>query len=182
MRSLAPATLVVGLGGNEGGDDAVVARMGRAVEALAPWGRVRTSSVYRTAPWGGVAQAPYLNAAALVGLDEPAPTPRELIEAVLEIERLLGRDRSREARWGARPIDIDVLLWGPEVIDWRGPPALEVPHPRLAERAFALVPVIELVGEDVALPGDGRTLEQIRRTLGDQGVELTDLSLRPAFR
>jgi 2-amino-4-hydroxy-6-hydroxymethyldihydropteridine diphosphokinase len=185
VRTLAEATLVVGLGGNQGGDDAVVARMRRAVEAL-PWGRVRASSVYRTAPWGGVAQAPYLNAAALVTIDEPAPTPRELIETVLEIERLLGRDRSREARWGERPIDIDVLLWGPQVIDWRGPPALAVPHPRLRERAFALVPTIELVGEDVVLPGDGRTLEDLRRSLvdqdGDQAVALTDRSLLQGAR
>ena len=57
-----------------------------------------------------------------------------------------------------RPIDLDVLLWGPRVLNWVGPPRLEVPHPRLIERRFALAPVIELVGSDVEVPGTERTL------------------------
>jgi 2-amino-4-hydroxy-6-hydroxymethyldihydropteridine diphosphokinase len=176
MRALADGALAVGLGGNVGGDAAVLARMQRAAEALAPWGRVRRSSVYRTAPMGGVAQAAFLNAALVIALDEPAPLPGELIETIHEIERLLGRDRGREARWGPRPIDLDVLLWGPRVIDWPGPPRLEVPHPRLGERRFALAPVIELVGDDVEVAGTGRTLGSLYDALGDQGVALTDLA------
>jgi 2-amino-4-hydroxy-6-hydroxymethyldihydropteridine diphosphokinase len=176
VTGLADDLLVVGLGGNLGGDDAVLVRMRRAAEAFAAWGAVRSSSVYRTAPWGGVAQEPFLNAALAVRLAD-VRIPAEIIASVHEIEALLGRDRSREERWGPRPIDVDVLLWGPRVTAWPGPPALDVPHPRLRERGFALVPVIELVGEDALLPGDGRTLGAIARTLGDQGVALTDYSL-----
>ena len=168
-------TIVLGLGGNVGGDDAVLARMRAVRDAVAAWGRVRPSHVYRTAPIGP-AQPDFLNAALAIDA-RPAPTPRELIENVQELERLLGRAREREARWGPRPIDIDVLVWGARVIDEPGPPWLRVPHPSLAERRFALAPLIELVGEDAVLPGDGRPLRVCWDTLADQRVERTGLLL-----
>ena len=177
MRALPAELLVIGLGGNVGGDDAVLARMRRAVEALAGWGPVRVSSVYRTDSIGGPPQAQYLNAAVSVRVDPPEPLPAEVIDTMIELERLSGRDRAREERWGPRPLDLDVLLWGARVIEWPGPPLLEVPHPRLAGRRFALAPVIELVGEDVVLPGDGRTLGELYAALPAQRVEPTDLRL-----
>jgi 2-amino-4-hydroxy-6-hydroxymethyldihydropteridine diphosphokinase len=182
-RPLPGGLLVLGVGGNVGGADALVARFRRVAEAFAPWGRVRASSVIRTAPWGGPAQAPFLNAALTVAPAE-APSPAELMATVHEVERLLGRDRDRETRWGPRPLDLDVLLWGPAPLVWAGPPALEVPHPRLALRRFALVPVIELVGEDVVLPGDGRTLGAIEAAIArtaDQQVDATDLVVAGQF-
>jgi len=172
MRELAERTLVLGLGGNVGGDDAVLARMRRVVEAVAAWGPVAVSSVYRTAAVGGPPQPAFLNAAVRIAV-EPAPTPAELIASVQELERLLGRDRDREVRWGPRPIDVDVLLWGPRRVDWPGPPRLEVPHPRLAERRFALAPAIDVVGDDAVLPGDRRTLGAIYAALPAAAVELT---------
>jgi 2-amino-4-hydroxy-6-hydroxymethyldihydropteridine diphosphokinase len=178
-RALAEGVLVLGVGGNLGGDDALVARFRRVAEAFAPWGRVRASSVIRTAPWGGPVQAPFLNAALTV-VPADAPSAAELMATVHEIERLLGRDRERETRWGPRRLDLDVLLWGPAPLVWPGPPALEVPHPRLALRRFALVPVIELVGADVVLPGAGRTLGAIEAALArtpDQQVEPTALAI-----
>jgi 2-amino-4-hydroxy-6-hydroxymethyldihydropteridine diphosphokinase len=165
--------IVLGLGGNVGGDDVVLARMRAVRDALAAWGRVRASPVYRTAPIGP-AQPDFLNAALAIDA-RPAPTPRELIETVQELERLCGRERGREARWGPRPIDVDVLLWGARVIDEPGPPWLRVPHPELARRRFALAPLIDLVGEDVVLPGDGRPLRVCWATLSDQRVERTGL-------
>jgi 2-amino-4-hydroxy-6-hydroxymethyldihydropteridine diphosphokinase len=167
--------VVVGLGGNLGGDAAIVARFVRAREALAAWGSVRGSRVYRSAPIGGPPdQGDYLNAALAVALDPPLPLPAELIAGVLEIERLLGRDRLREVRDGPRPIDLDVLLWGERHARWEG---LEVPHPRLAARRFALAPAIDLVGEDVMVPGSSRTLGELWRALPDQRVEPTDLAI-----
>jgi len=78
--------------------------------------------------------------------------PAQLIAALLEIEQLLGRRRQAEARWGPRPLDLDVLVWGARIIQT---PDLEVPHPRLAERRFALLPLIDLVGADFTIPGAG---------------------------
>jgi 2-amino-4-hydroxy-6-hydroxymethyldihydropteridine diphosphokinase len=182
-RALPAGVLVLGVGGNVGGDDAIVGRFRRVAEAFAPWGRVRASSVVRTAPWGGPAQAPFLNAALAVRVDGE-PSPAELMAMVHEVEVLLGRDRAREVRWGPRPLDLDVLLWGPRELAWAGPPRLDVPHPRLAQRRFALVPTIELVGADVVLPGDGRTLGAIEAAIErtpDQQVELTALTI-PARR
>jgi 2-amino-4-hydroxy-6-hydroxymethyldihydropteridine diphosphokinase len=168
--------LVLGLGGNVGGDDAVLARFARLAEALAAWGRVRASRVYRTAPVGGPPQPDYLNAALAVHAD-PAPTPRELIETVQELERLCGRDRDHEVRWGPRPIDVDVLLWGAREIDHEGPPRLRVPHERLTDRRFAIEPTIDLLGEDVVVPGDGRTLCVLLAATAGQRVELTDFRI-----
>ncbi len=169
-------TLVLGLGGNVGGDDAVLARMKAVMAAVGAWGRVRASRVYRTAPVGGPAQPDFLNAALAVEA-QPAPTPRELIESVQELERLAGRARATETRWGPRPIDIDILLWGTRVIDREGPPRLRVPHEGLATRRFALAPVIDLVGDDLILPRDGRTLRALHDATEGQRVELTDLVL-----
>jgi 2-amino-4-hydroxy-6-hydroxymethyldihydropteridine diphosphokinase len=116
---------------------------------------VQTSRVYETAPVGGPPQPEFLNAAALV---IPAGTALELLDAMLAIEVRLGR-RRRE-RWGPRAIDLDILWIAGQIVD---SPRLVVPHPALRERAFALVPLLELVpdardprtGERyVAPPGD----------------------------
>ena len=76
--------------------------------------------------------------------------------AVTDVERSLGRDRAVEERWGPRTLDLDLLLYGGETID---EPGLEVPHPRLAERAFVLEPLLEL-DPDLRLP-DGRPLRDL---------------------
>jgi 2-amino-4-hydroxy-6-hydroxymethyldihydropteridine diphosphokinase len=152
--------VVIGLGGNVGD---VAGTFRRAREAIAELGAVRSAPLYRTAPIGP-AQPPYLNSALRVRWD-PA-TGGELIATVLEIERLLGRDRRGEVRWGPRTIDLDVLLWGERVVR---SPELEVPHPRLFERRFALRPVIELVGEDFLLGGE--TLGALEQRVIDQELE-----------
>jgi len=90
-----------------------------------------------------------------------------LIATVLEIERLLGRVRDGEARGGPRAIDLDILLWGTRVIRT---PELEVPHPRLVERRFALQPIVDLFGED--LPLAGTTAGALLRRTAGQSVEL----------
>ena len=123
------------------------------------------SPLYRTAAIGP-AQAPFLNTAIRIRIANAIG--EEIISTVLEIERLLGRDRRVEARWGPRTIDLDVLAWGERTIRT---PDLEVPHPRLHERRFALRPVIELVGEGFVLPGGEATLGALEQRVIDQELE-----------
>lgn len=135
--------IVIGFGGNVGGDEAILERFRRARDALGRLGPVPSAALYRTAPVGP-AQPDFLNTAVAVDFE---PIPGELIATVLEIERLLGRDRRSEARWGPRKIDLDVLVWDDRAIRT---PELEVPHPRLYERRFALQPLADLIAVDPA--------------------------------
>jgi 2-amino-4-hydroxy-6-hydroxymethyldihydropteridine diphosphokinase len=112
---------------------------------------VRSSSVYETAPVGGPPQGDYLNAVLEI---ETGLKARELLAALQDVERRLGR--VREERFGSRTIDLDLLTYHADVID---EPDLSVPHPRMHERAFVMVPLAEL-GAAQRLP-DGRTLEPI---------------------
>lgn len=119
------------------------------------------SSLWETAPIGGVPQDDYLNA--VVGLDTVIG-PRPLLQAFLAIEADAGRER-RE-RWGPRTLDIDLLLYGDAVIAAEG---LQIPHPRMGERRFVLEPLSE-VWPDAIVPGLGsvtRLLDSVR----DQTVE-----------
>jgi 2-amino-4-hydroxy-6-hydroxymethyldihydropteridine diphosphokinase len=141
----------VGLGSNLGDRDENLHRaLARIERDLGP---VRASSFYETDPVGVTDQPKFVNAVAEVATDVP---PRELLERLLGIERELGRDRRAERRWGPRVIDLDLLLYGNEVVD---EPGLTVPHARLAERRFVLEPLSELVPE-LVLP-DGRPLREL---------------------
>jgi 2-amino-4-hydroxy-6-hydroxymethyldihydropteridine diphosphokinase len=133
------AEALVGLGGNIGD---VRTTLDRAIAAFCDGTDVRLvaqSSDYATPPWGVVDQPPFVNrclaAATLL-------TPRALLERALTVERSLGRDRAREQRWGPRAIDIDLLAYDDIAIQ---EPNLTLPHPRLFERAFVLVPLAEIV-------------------------------------
>ena len=113
---------------------------------------VRSSRVYETEPVGGPPQPDYLNAVLEVDADG---TARELLAACRAVEDALGRER--DERWGPRIIDVDVLTFGNETIKQ---PDLRVPHPRMHERAFVLIPLLEL-DPDPPLP-DGRRIGQVR--------------------
>lgn len=164
MTELPPDALVVGLGGNVGGDLAIRERFVRAREALGQLGPVRSAALYRTTPIGP-AQEPFLNTAVRVRCADASA--EELLATTSEIERLLGRNRAQEVRWGPRQIDLDILVWGMRVART---PDLEVPHPRVAERRFALQPLIDLVGGDVYLPGTRSTLAMLERRVHAQGL------------
>jgi 2-amino-4-hydroxy-6-hydroxymethyldihydropteridine diphosphokinase len=140
----------VGLGSNVGDREA---SLRSAVELLKELGPVRVSSIRETDPVGVTDQPKFLNAVAEVDTEVSA---RDLLERLLAIERQLGRDRSAETRWGPRAIDLDLLLYGSETID---EPGLTVPHPRLAERRFALEPLHEL-DPGLRLP-DGRAVGEL---------------------
>ena len=141
----------LGLGSNLGDR---LEHLERAVRLLAARGIpvVRSSRVYETEPVGGPEQPDYLNAVVEVNAEGSA---RELLDTCLEIERELGR--ARDERWGPRVIDIDVLTFGDREIS---EPGLEVPHPRMHERGFVLVPLLEL-DADPPLP-EGRKLSSLR--------------------
>lgn len=161
--------VLFGVGGNVGTDAELIARFRRARELLAQLSEqqglagVRSAPLYRTAPIGP-AQPPFLNTALLVPLDVG---PEELLEHALELERRLGRTRDGE-RFGPRLIDLDILVWSARVVDL---PELVVPHPRLAERRFALEPLVALLDEDFEIPGRGPAGALLAR-VRDQQVEL----------
>jgi 2-amino-4-hydroxy-6-hydroxymethyldihydropteridine diphosphokinase len=139
----------IGLGSNLGDREAWLRRAVAAVAEL-PRTQVRgVSSLRNTEPVGVTDQPRFLNGAVEVAT---SLAPRELLEALLEIERLLGRDRAGVPRGGPRTVDLDLLLYGEAVI---AEPGLEVPHPRLAERRFALEPLADL-DPQLEIPAKGR--------------------------
>lgn len=158
-------TAFVGLGSNVGDRVEHVATAIWVLDELPGTDVVDTSAFYETAPWGGVDQRPFVNAVVRLRTDL---SPEELLDELLATEEALGRDRATEVRWGPRVIDLDLLLHGDtEVAGER----LTVPHPRLAERAFVLVPLME-VFPGGALP-DGTRLTSLVAALAPlEGVEL----------
>jgi 2-amino-4-hydroxy-6-hydroxymethyldihydropteridine diphosphokinase len=132
----------VGLGSNLGDREATVRR---AAELL---GARRLSKLFDTEPWGLVDQPRFVNAVAEV---ETPLDARRLLDELFDVERMLGRERIGP-RWGPRTIDLDLLLFGGDVID---EPGLVVPHPYLHERLFVLEPLADLEPE-LEIPGRGR--------------------------
>lgn len=126
----------LGLGGNLGDPVAAFAAALARLRAHAAVEVKAVSSVWRTAPWGKLDQPEFRNMAVLI---ETSLLAEDLLALCLEIERESGRER-RE-RWGPRTLDIDILTYGGETIDR---PGLQIPHPRIAERAFVLAPLAEI--------------------------------------
>jgi 2-amino-4-hydroxy-6-hydroxymethyldihydropteridine diphosphokinase len=139
-------TAFVGIGSNLGNREAHLAR---AIELLSAEDGIEVSAVSQireTEPVGPVEQGPFLNGAVQVGTEL---APRELLDRLLGIEQRMGR--VRRERYGPRTIDLDLLLYGDEVVD---EPGLIVPHPRLKERRFALEPLSDL-DPSLTIPGSG---------------------------
>jgi len=141
----------VGVGANLGDRWAFLALAARALRATPGVAVVRGSRVWDSAPLGPP-QPRYLNAVLELETDL---TPRALLAALKSVERLARR--RREVRWGARTLDLDLLLFGDRVVAERG---LSVPHRELQARRFALQPLAELCGERV-VPGAGRTVAEL---------------------
>lgn len=145
-----PVVAVVGLGGNVGDSGQTLRRAFQALEDLPDSTVLATSPLYRTPAWGVEDQADFINAAAAIST---ALAPQALLDALFGIERDFGRVRAADGsdRWGPRTLDLDLLLYADAVID---APGMRVPHPRLHERAFALVPLLD-VAPDAGIPGIG---------------------------
>ncbi len=131
---------------------------------------VALSSVYETAPWGGVEQDDFLNA---VLVAETLITPEALLDRVLSIEESLRRERV--VRWGPRTLDIDIVQFDGITSD---DPRLTLPHPRAHERAFVLVPWAE-IDPDAVLTGRGPIVTLVAAVEDQQVVRRDDLTLQP---
>jgi 2-amino-4-hydroxy-6-hydroxymethyldihydropteridine diphosphokinase len=151
-------TTVLSIGSNLGNR---LAHLQGAVDAVRPW-LVAVSPVYETDPWGPVPQDDYLNAVVLV--EDPAAGPRDWLDRACAAEQAAGR--TRDVRWGPRTLDVDVVAVG-EVTSTD--PTLTLPHPRAHERAFVLVPWLDvepdarLAGEPVAKLADRLDRTEVRR-------------------
>ncbi len=151
---------LLGLGGNLG---PVAETLRKAVAMLGDTPGITdvdASRLFRTPPWGKLDQPPFLNMAVRLQTTLPA---RALLARCNAIEAMLGRVRGE--RWGPRAIDIDILAYGDARIE---EPGLTVPHPRVAERAFVLVPLRDL---GIAALPDGRDVDTLLAALDLGGIE-----------
>jgi 2-amino-4-hydroxy-6-hydroxymethyldihydropteridine diphosphokinase len=152
----------VAFGGNVGD---VRATIDRAIATFCEGEDVRLlarSSDYRTQPWGVEDQPAFVNVCIAI---ETSLAARALLDRAQRVERALGRNRSKERRWGPRPIDIDLVAYDDLALD---EPDLTLPHPRLFERAFMLVPLAEIApGRVIA----GRPIRDALAQLDASGVE-----------
>jgi 2-amino-4-hydroxy-6-hydroxymethyldihydropteridine diphosphokinase len=149
----------IGVGSNVG-DRAAFCR--RAVEALRTSPGISitaTSSLYETTPVGGPPQRSFVN---LVTEIETERSARQLLDLCKAIERRLGREPG-EIRWGPRVADLDILTYGEDKVN---EPDLEIPHPRLTDRRFVLVPLLE-INPDAADPWGARYADFLEEAEGD---------------
>ena len=102
---------------------------------------IARSRSYLTPPWGVENQPPFINCCAAI---ETTLSPHELLRRVQSVERAFGRDRTQERRWGPRPLDIDIIAYDDITVN---EPDLILPHPRLFERAFVLVPLADIAAD-----------------------------------
>jgi 2-amino-4-hydroxy-6-hydroxymethyldihydropteridine diphosphokinase len=148
MRPDAPTRAYVGLGANLGDVMTTLAEVLWALDALPQTTIRQQSAFYRTPAWGRTDQPDFVNAAVELQTRMPA---RVLLDALLAIEQRFGRVRDPQDRWGPRAVDLDLLLYGDQQLD---EPGLTVPHPRLHERAFVLVPLAQ-IAPALDVPGQG---------------------------
>jgi len=153
---------LVALGGNVG-DSRVI--LDRVVTIFCDGDEVKLkarSSDYLTPPWGFKYQPPFVNLCIAV---ETTLSPRELLTRAQTVERQFGRDRAHEKRWGPRTADIDILAYDDLTMDELG---LTLPHPRLFERAFVLLPLAEIAPDQVI---GGRKVSEAVAAIDTAGIE-----------
>lgn len=149
-----PVIAYLGLGGNLGDRLAALTEALALLDAAPGMRRIACSSVYETEPWGVTDQPSFLNLVA--GFETTLPPP-DLLATCQSVESTVGRRSSY--RWGPRLIDVDILLYGDEVVNL-ATPDLQVPHPRMPQRAFVLVPLAGLAPE-LAVPPDGVSVRRL---------------------
>ncbi|MCL6457631.1 MAG: 2-amino-4-hydroxy-6-hydroxymethyldihydropteridine diphosphokinase [Gorillibacterium sp.] len=161
IRRRRPIEVFIGMGSNIGNR---VELLHEAIRLLSLHPRIeiaRQSSLYETDPVGYKEQERFLNMAVAIHTDLP---PEELLFELQRIEMQLGR--KRDIRWGPRTIDLDILLYSRAELKL---PLLTVPHPRLSQRAFVLIPLAEIADDD-SVPGIASLSQHIEHMAGKDGV------------
>lgn len=154
---------VVGLGANLGDAEASVRAAIAVLDLLPATCLLHASKLYRTRAWGQTEQPDFINAVVVI---ETGLGARALLDHLLAIECDFGRIRTPGERWGPRTLDLDLLLFGEDIID---EPGLQVPHPHLHERAFALLPLVE-IAPGFRIPGIG-LVGELAATMASDGIE-----------
>jgi 2-amino-4-hydroxy-6-hydroxymethyldihydropteridine diphosphokinase len=152
-------TSFIGVGSNVGDRENFVRRGVEEIGQVDGISVVKISSLYATAPIGGPPQRSFIN---LVVEIDTTLSPRELLEALQGIEQRIGREPS-DIRWGPRVVDLDILTFEDEKVS---EPDLEIPHPRMKERRFVLIPLLE-IEPDAADPWGTRYADSLDEAEGD---------------
>ena len=161
------ASVLIALGGNVGDVRATFKKAIANICGMTQAALVARSSDYTTPPWGDEQQAPFVNACIEI---ETTLDPHALLFTLHKIEKRFGRDRAKEQRWGPRTLDLDLLAYDDAVINQ---PDLTLPHPRLFERAFVLVPLADIAPDRIIA---GQSVAAALAQLSTEGIErLPDL-------
>lgn len=164
MAEKEPVQAFIGFGSNMGDREEFLHKSIHLIELHPDIKVIRLSQIYETAPVGYLEQDSFLNMVAAV---ETYLTSRQLFAHMMEVEGQLGR--KRDIRWGPRTIDLDLLLYNSEELHTED---LDVPHPRMLERAFVLIPLLEVLGQE-SIPGTNEDIEEIMEQLtGKEEVKL----------
>jgi 2-amino-4-hydroxy-6-hydroxymethyldihydropteridine diphosphokinase len=159
---------LIALGGNVGDVRATFRKAIANICGMTQAAVLARSSDYTTPPWGDVEQDPFINAC--IEIDTPLD-PHALLFTLHKIETKFGRDRARERRWGPRTLDLDLIAYDDVSLD---KPELTLPHPRLFERAFVLVPLAEISPDRII---GGRSIASALAALSTEGIQrLPDLA------
>ena len=156
------ASALIALGGNVGEVRATFQKAIANICGMTQGALLARSSDYATPPWGDEQQARFVNACIDI---ETSLDPHALLFTLHKIEKKFGRDRGNETRWGPRTLDLDLIAYDDVSIDQ---PELTLPHPRLFERAFVLVPLLEIVPDRRIA---GRDLKAALAGLSTDGFE-----------
>ncbi|NPU67035.1 2-amino-4-hydroxy-6-hydroxymethyldihydropteridine diphosphokinase [Bradyrhizobium sp. 83012] len=155
------ASALIALGGNVGDVRSTFQHAIPEIVRRAQATLVVRSSDYITPPWGKEQQPPFINACIAI---DTAVAPRALLATLHEVERMFGRNRAQETRWGPRTLDLDLLAYDDVSLDT---PDLTLPHPRLFERGFVLVPLAEIAGDRRI---SGRRVDEALRAVSRDGI------------
>jgi 2-amino-4-hydroxy-6-hydroxymethyldihydropteridine diphosphokinase len=161
------ASVLIALGGNVGDVRQTFRKAIANICGMTQAALVARSSDYATPPWGEENQDRFVNACIEI---DTRLDPHALLFTLHKIEKKFGRDRSKETRWGPRTLDLDLIAYDDAVLD---KPELTLPHPRLFERAFVLVPLAEIAPDRLIA---GRTPAAALAAISTAGIErLPDL-------
>jgi 2-amino-4-hydroxy-6-hydroxymethyldihydropteridine diphosphokinase len=156
------ANALIALGGNVGDVRATFKKAIATICGMAQAALLARSSDYATPPWGNERQSRFINACIEI---ETSLDPHALLFTLQKIEQKFGRDRYKEERWGPRALDLDLIAYDDVSLQR---PELTLPHPRLFERAFVLVPLVEIAPDR---PIAGRSIRAALEELSTEGIE-----------